>query len=109
MGVDDLLKFIQQQMLLYKKSHSVARKQEASKFSSRRGALVEGNDLYRAKMGVTEAREYCGNNEECSGFTWANAGSDKGDEPMVFFKSYRPGSRQEGQVNKDEKWSSFVK
>ena len=38
-------------------SHSVARKQEASKFSSRRGALVEGNDLYRAKMGVTEARE----------------------------------------------------
>ena len=28
---------------------------------------------------------------------------------MVFFKSYRPGSRQEGQVNKDEKWSSFVK
>ena len=38
-------------------SHSVARKQAASKFSSRRGALVEGNDLYRAKMGVTEARE----------------------------------------------------
>ena len=91
--VDDVLKFIQQQMLLYKskyvsrkqahrrkqalpnilaegsagahrrgaracaESHSVARKQEASKFSSRRGALVEGNDLYRAKMSVTEARE----------------------------------------------------
>ena len=35
----------------------MARKQEASKFSSRRGALVEGNDLYRAKMSVTEARE----------------------------------------------------
>ena len=35
----------------------MARKQAASKFSSRRGALVEGNDLYRAKMGVTEARE----------------------------------------------------
>ena len=37
----------------------------------RRGALSAGRDLYRAKMPIVAANTFCGNNEECIGFTYA--------------------------------------
>ncbi|EOD31488.1 hypothetical protein EMIHUDRAFT_456311 [Emiliania huxleyi CCMP1516] len=100
----------------YRTSHAVLRKQHAARFEVRRGALSAGRDLYRAKMPIVAANTFCGNNEECIGFTYAaeempakDAKPDPfmpGENPLIYFKSGRAG---EAQVNADKQWTSYLK
>jgi len=66
-----ILEFIQTQMANYQWSDQVVRKRQAAKFEVKRGALSAGADLYRAKMPLVAATTFCGNNEDCVGFTWS--------------------------------------
>jgi len=104
--VQDILAFVQQQMTNYKKSHKIVSKRSSAHFEMRRGALVVGGDLYRAKMSQADAQTYCGNNDGCMGFTWAKDPTSSEEIPMIFFKE---GKVESAQVNDDEAWSSALK
>jgi len=115
-SVGAILGFVRKQMDSYRTSHAVLRKQHAARFEVRRGALSAGRDLYRAKMPIVAANTFCGNNEECIGFTYAaeempakDAKPDPfmpGENPLIYFKSGRAG---EAQVNADKQWTSYLK
>jgi len=113
--VSDILGFVQKQMDGYKKSHHVLRTEHAARFTVSHGALTLGNDLYRAKMSVNEAATYCGNNEQCAGFTWASHDKDHkevgadGEKPLVYFKGPLALDKLKASVNGDQGWSSYLK
>jgi thiol-disulfide isomerase/thioredoxin len=116
----DILGFVQTQMDTYKKSHHVIRKDHSARFTVSHGALTAGNDLYRAKMHVNEAATYCGNNEQCAGFTWASdpkakdkekqaEGDGDADKPLIYFKGPLALETLKASINGDQGWSSYLK
>lgn len=99
----------------YSWSAGVARKQHAARFEVRRGALSAGRDLYRAKMPLVAANTFCGNNDDCVGFTWSQEelkGSEPtpfmpGQNPLIYFKSAKADGA--ASVNDDALWTSYIK
>lgn len=113
-NVPSIVNFIQTQMTSYQKSHAVLRKQHSAKFEVRRGALSSGRELYRARMRMVSAHTFCGNNDECVGFTWGDEGPLRtddsfapGENPLIYFKGKDDGGPP--VVNSDVKWTSYVK
>eukprot|EP00962_Isochrysis_galbana_P005490 scaffold1487_cov116-Isochrysis_galbana.AAC.29 len=113
--VDAIVSFIQAQMEAYSWSAGVARKQHAARFEVRRGALSAGRDLYRAKMPLVAANTFCGNNEDCVGFTWSEeelkasepTAFMPGQNPLIYFKSAKADGA--ASVNDDGLWTSYIK
>ena len=118
--VPALIGFIQQQMDMYKVSHSVARKANEARFVVKHGALSAGSDLYRARMDTEAAQTYCGNNPGCAGFTWqsrspppsppgAKASFGPAEAPLVYFKGGISVEQAHRSMNTDQAWTSYIK
>lgn len=113
--VEAILDFIQAQMKAYDWSSGVARKQHSARFEVRRGALTAGRDLYRAKMPLVAASTFCGNNDDCIGFTWSEeelkasepTAFMPGQNPLIYFKSAKASGA--ASVNDDVLWTSYIK
>lgn len=86
-----IIGFIQQQMDLYKKSHTVHKQDGAAKWAVKHGALSAGSDLYRARLDVVAAQTYCGTNPRCAGFTWQSRLPGAPSTPVKAGEKVSPG------------------
>ena len=118
------MKFIKEQMSLYKVSHAVARKEASAQYVVKHGALSAGSDLYRARMNTEAAQTYCGSNPSCAGFTWQAPGPHNApkppegktkshplseEAPLIYFKGGISVEQAHASMNSDSQWTSYIK